>query len=119
MTLKQFLKFHVEGMKRCFNLHHFNIYLDHKKTRYGMEISVDLEYLQANIYYWKNVEMLWREGKRSEILQILSHEITHIILEELALECKKETKRHRKALERATEHTSRLLCRLYLKENQL
>lgn len=78
-----------------------------------MEIQIDLEYLQADIYYWKNVEMLWKAKKKDEILQLLAHEVSHILLEELALESKTQSKRHRKALERATEHTSRLLYRLY------
>lgn len=119
MNLKSFLLTHVEGMRRCFNLHHFDIYLIHKKTKFGMEIQIDLEYLQADIFYWKNVEMLWRKNQRDDILKLLAHEITHVLLEELALESKNQSKRHRKALERATEHTSRLLCRLYRKENPL
>jgi hypothetical protein len=100
MTLKKFLQTNCLVMLRTFNLSHYEVtfypVLEDEDT--AMEIELDEEYLRADISYGKLVRFMWQQNKKRQILQILCHEISHILLP--------------KDKEATVEHISRLLFRL-------
>ena len=116
MKLEVFLKKHIRGMLECFCLTNFDVTTKVVKTKCLAEIDVDLEYLSAKILYGKALKRAWEKGDKELVLTTLAHEITHILLETLAETPGSKSKKHRIALEQATEHISRLLYRLYRKE---
>ena len=96
----------------AFNLSHYEVtfyYLAQSNKKDGaMEIEVDIEYLRGSIAYTRLVRALWKLGDRKQIRQILCHEISHILTEQLWT-----SKSTRTNNEQVTEHVSRLLFRLY------
>jgi len=114
MRLQQFLELHIEQMKVCFNITNFDIGIQRGETSNQMEISVDYEYLDAGIVYDKKIIRSWKDKDTVRILKCLAHELTHILTGELKTNHKKTECTFYD--ERATEHISRLLYRLYTKE---
>jgi hypothetical protein len=113
MKLREFLEKHIVGMLVCFNLTHFGVKLARvKKLVALMDIYIDYEYLTAEIRYGKKIDVAWKLGQKERIIQILSHEITHIITGEVTDDLT-IGKARQKTEERANEHLSRLLYRLY------
>lgn len=118
MTLEKFLIRHTAAMLVCFNLTHFTVMFKRRpKLDCSAEIDIDLEYLEAVIFYGKKLEATYRRDKK-EVLKVLAHELSHIILENLAETPGSPKKKHRIACEQATEHVSRLLYRLYTIERK-
>lgn len=114
MTLKSFLLKHLKQMQKCFVVENFDIKVRYEKINSSMEITVDYEYLEAEIFYGDKVKMLWNKGKTDVILKYLCHEVTHIMTGEVKIDRNNFCKTYHD--ERATEHISRLLFRLYQTE---
>ena len=95
-------------MLETFCLTHYSVEFYRRKldSDTAMEIEVETDYLRAEIAYGYLVQCMWRQRKRKQILQVLCHEITHIL-----------TKGITKNNEQATEHISRLLYKLYERRN--
>lgn len=113
--LHEFVSHHLKMMQICFCVEQFDVELRWKKReKYKMEISVDYEYLEATIWLGKQVEQEWaRQGYRN-ILLWLAHELTHILTGEVKMSKSNFCVRFHD--ERATEHISRLLYKLYERE---
>ena len=82
--------------------------------KHTMDILVDYEYLDAVIRYGRVVSKAFKRGDHEYVIRALAHETTHILTGEV-----KMTRRcfaPRLFDERATEHISRLLFRLFIKE---
>jgi len=105
MTLKQFLNHHCRVMLGVFNLSHYSVkfYRMTLEDSVAMEISVDHEYLRAEISYSYLVSLMWQQHRYKDIKQTLAHEIVHILLP--------------KCNEATVEHVSRLFYELYEKNN--
>jgi len=114
MNLTSFLKNHLKQMQKCFVVENFDVNIRFEEIKSAMEITVDYEYLEADIVYGDKVKKLWEQNKIDQILKYLVHEITHILTGEVKIDKKNFCKTYHD--ERATEHISRLLYRLYIKE---
>ncbi len=112
MTLQRFLMNHICGMQECFNLKHFDIYIGRYTDDASMDISVDYEYMRAEIRTGDKVKEWWRNKDKEAIIRCLAHEITHIFTG-LPTDGRTLSKQAAKADEQATELVSRLLYRLY------
>jgi len=117
MKLQNFLEFHLARMQECFNITHFDVEIHRDQITSAMEICVDYEYLDADIAYGKQAILRWKRGDKIRILKWLAHELTHIITGELKTNHKKTERTFYD--ERATEHLSRLLFRLYRREYRI
>ena len=116
MKLREFLCFHISRMLVTMVVEHYEVSIKRvKKLGAIMDIDVDHEYLCAEIRYSTDVERLWRTGKRDWILDVLAHELTHILTSQITDEMRR-SKKLLKREEQVTEHVSRLLLKLYKKE---
>lgn len=126
-TLKQFIKTHINGLRKCMRLTHFKVdaeLVDLKDAT--MQIEVDYRYLDCQILIDRmRLLELWRTNKE-EILACLAHELSHIVTMEMSDPFSykgtndvimSKTKTHFE--ERVTEHFSRIALRLYILENKL
>ena len=108
MTLQPFLEHHCRAMLLTFCLTHYSVGFFRRKldSNTAMEIEVDTRYLRAEISYGYLVQCMWRQCKKKDILQILCHELCHILTNDAT-----------KNNEQLTEHISRLLYKLYERRN--
>ena len=121
--LADFLVTHTRNILWCGNLSKFDLRKLYeigkskaKKRMPNMEIAVDHTYLEFDLGYDKELMTShWKDKKYSVILQILCHELTHILTTEadIMLKFKSSTKDRDYYFERLTEHTSRWLFRIY------
>lgn len=124
MKLRTFLERHAEGMKRCFHLEHFDISLRYDKDlACQMEIDIDYRYLEAEICYGRQIKESWHDENRHAVLKCLAHELTHLITSNLSQPFKMKRRVTGEELvhfdEQVTEHVSRLLYLLYIKETEI
>jgi len=115
MNLKAYLEHHCRVMLATFCLTHYSVQFYRQKldSDTAMEIEIETEYLRAEISYGYLVECMWRQGKKKQILQVLCHELTHVLTE--ILWTSKSTQRNN---EYVTEHFGRLLYKLYERRNK-
>lgn len=118
MKIKAYLQKHTRQMQRCFIIEHYEVFVEFasKKVLDGalMDIEVDDDYLRATIQYGSEIRNLYKQGNYEEVLKTLAHELTHVLISEMA--DKGEPEKENKLEERVTEHVSRLLYRLYVSE---
>jgi len=108
-------------MKTCFHLEHFDILVTHNpKLDCQMAIDVDYRYLEAKIEYGNDTIERWKNDDVHFIIKCLAHEVTHILTGNLSnpFKMKREVRGEMMTHfdEQVTEHVSRLLYRLYIKE---
>lgn len=121
--LDDFIVKHIRNIRWCGCLSSFELRTlyaienpKNKKKTTSMEIAVDHTYLEFDLgYNEKEILEFWRDKRYIKILQILCHELTHIVTSEAdeMLKIKSTTKEREFYFERVTEHTSRWLYRIY------
>ena len=127
-NIREFLREHLVGLRQTMNLNHFKIDLVFCNLKAAtMAIEVDFRYLDATIDIdRKSVIDMWDMGRKRRILECLSHEISHILTQELTdplhwkgINYKKLGKKGKHYEERVTEHFSRIALELYLLQNKV
>lgn len=114
---------HVENILKCANLSHFEMREIASQKANGMYIATEYDYLQFKLGYGTEwAAKHWQAGQVHFLVSFLCHEIAHIVIEEIEYHIEaKKGQEERMWYERATEHTSRWLYRLYtgyyVKEN--
>lgn len=119
LTLETFLEESCANMIHCFNLTHFNVFLEEvRKLDCTMQIEVDYKYLDAKIAWGSKVREMWRLKQSRFIEMALAHELTHIITGEVTapFQSKAHPELEEHFDERVTESVSRLLYNLYALE---
>jgi hypothetical protein len=122
-NLESFLIEHITEIISCLRLDHYQVSItDNPKKGIkgaGAAIKVNLRYLNADIWISDNIKDLYKNKAYNIILEMMIHEVTHIVTEELAQYADKHVKstEEKKDIEfyaeRVTEHTSRWAARLY------
>lgn len=130
--LYNFLYAHAFAIQTCLRLSHYKLFFDDKpknkkeaKTAAAV-IYVTHQYLEAQITIMDNIKDLWRDKKYLVIIEVMVHEICHILVDELYFcyedSVRKNTKKGEKLKdkkgnfyrEQITEHISRWGIRLYI-----
>ena len=128
-SLENFLINHITNIRHILRLCHYVISIkETSNTKIGADIKVDMIYLTAEIGITPNLKSLYEQKCYEDIIQMLCHELTHIITEELfdyankLIKDKKDRKELLNKTERITQHTSKWGYRLYqefLKDNKI
>ena len=124
-----FLYLHASSIQQCLRLTHYIIHFNDEKCKVknaAMTISVDHQYLEADISIKDNIKEHWKLKDHQVIINCLTHEICHILIDKLYF-CyedvvekhtkkgdKPKTKKGKFYRERLTEHVSRWGVRLYM-----
>lgn len=108
---EEYLKKLLKRVLKKLLLTNYSVSLRFHKIQWMMDISVDHEYLDAEIRYGQRAVDLFMEGKFDEIKLSLTHECTHILTTKI-LERKGLSKRKRLALEESvTEHIAKIFMK--------
>ena len=130
--LFDFLYSHGSAIQMCLRLSHYKLFFDDKpknkkeaKTAAAV-IRVDHKYLEAQITIMDNIKELWVKKKYLVMVEIIIHEICHILIDELYFcyedAVEENTKKGEKMKdekgdfyrEQITEHISRWGTKLYI-----
>lgn len=122
-----FLCNHASNIQKCLRLTHYRlVFVDsEKKEEAAMIIHVNPQYLEADVDVFQNMRDHWKKRNYQTIIEVLTHEICHIIVDPMyrcyEVEVEKQIKKVKDKdyehgnffREKVTEHISRWGTRLY------